>query len=202
MEEMIDLFADIVLPPIEYSAAYDPSTGVISRIGPSSVIASDVYKVKMDKDLAERVLEGKVPLSHCFVNIDSMSVEISEVKSIFKVDDSLHRIIDKEYAVTAKQDIRLTYNKADSKIVIEFVSESPLMEVDEDGIKKKLHWRGDADMIFYVTAYNDPNVLYAKFNFKLNDIINKPPTVNLIDVPERFSIYTNRIFRNYVVETV
>ena len=202
MEEIIDLFADIVLPPIEYSAAYDPATGIISRIGLSSVLANDTYKVKMDKELAERVLEGKVPLSHCYVNIDSMTVEISEIKSIFKVDDSLHRIIDQEYAITDKQDIKLTYNKKDSTMTICFASESPLMEIDENGTKKKLHWRGDADMIFYVTAYNDPNILYDKFNFKLNDIINNSPTVKLDNIPDRFSVYTNRIFRNYVIETV
>jgi hypothetical protein len=54
-------------------------------------------------------------------------------------------------------------------------------------------------MSFMVTNYNDPNLLFEMISFKINDIVEKSVSIE-IDVSEKFSVYTRRIFKNYVFD--
>ena len=171
---------------IEYSAVYDPPTGKITSVGPTSAFVNEKSKTVMERDLAEKVISGKIPLHHCYVDLDSLTVEISETKSIYKVDDVLHRIIDIEYSTESKHDVVLSYDRQLSKMEV---------KISED---KKLHYSADTDLVFYITDYNDPNILYQTIKMK---IMESPKVYSLEKIPERFSIYTNRVFRKYAIET-
>lgn len=171
---------------IGYSAVYEPTTGKIISVGPTVAFANEKSKTMMDPDLAEKVISGKIPLHHCYVDLDSMTVEISETKSIYKVDDVLHRIIDIEYSTESKHDVVLSYDRQQGKLEI---------KISED---KKLHYNADTDLIFYMTDYNDPNILYQTIKMK---IMESSKIYSLEKLPERFSIYTNRVFRKYAIET-
>lgn len=171
---------------IEYSAVYDQKTGKIMSVGPSLAFRNEQNKTVMDKEMAEKVISGKIPLHHCYVDLDSLTVEISETKSIYKVDDVLHRIIDLEYSTELKHDVILSHDKKQQTLEI---------KISED---KKEHYNPDTDLIFYITDYNDPNILYQTIKMKIKE---SPNTYTLGKIPERFSIYTNRVFRKYTIET-
>ncbi len=53
---------------------------------------------------------------------------------------------------------------------------------------------------FFITEYNDPNILYQSVVVTLADIIAKSHTVDVTNLPVKFSIYTRRVFKNYVIE--
>ena len=67
-------------------------------------------------------------------------------------------------------------------------------------IKRKCAWSGDTVMDFYITDYNDPNVLIEKFSITVDELVSKTKTISVKNFPEKFSIYTRRIFKNYMVE--
>jgi hypothetical protein len=66
--------------------------------------------------------------------------------------------------------------------------------------KKRIHWNGDTAMDLYITDYNDPNILHNILKLHVSDLVDVPKIFYDITLPERFSIYTKRIFKHYAVE--
>ena len=54
-------------------------------------------------------------------------------------------------------------------------------------------------MKLLITDYNDPNVLYTMITLTVADLVEQKKIFENIELPERFSIYTRRIFKNYVL---
>lgn len=189
METTIDFdsWLDTYQPTdIEYYASYDPVAGSIFKVGNRSALASDPYVVLVDTELAEKIIEGSLPIHRCFVNPDTQEVEIAEIKSITKINDILHRVIELEHSLAERQDLKLTYNGSSKLLTIELLATT--------------HWTDDLSMTFYLTDYNDPNIVYKDITVVLADIKNIPAVYTDIVLPERFSVYTKRLFRNYVLE--
>jgi hypothetical protein len=68
------------------------------------------------------------------------------------------------------------------------------------GLKKRnIVWDGDTEMLFFITDYNDPNVLYETVSVKINELIGQSKIIPMIHF-DNFSIYTRRIFKRYVLE--
>jgi hypothetical protein len=65
---------------------------------------------------------------------------------------------------------------------------------------KNIIWDGDTEMIFLVTDYNDPNVLMQMISIRVGDITENTKSFN-IELPNKFSVYTRRIFDKYIFET-
>ena len=65
---------------------------------------------------------------------------------------------------------------------------------------KTIKWVGTTDMNFLITSYNDPNVIYDMFTIQIQDIVGKAVTFKGFDLPEKFSVYTRRLFKNYIIE--
>ena len=195
METVTDFdvwFEQFQLPDTEYMALYDPTTGQIISIGPSHAFVNDTNKIVVDKETAELVIEGKISLTSCFVDMQNETIEIAEIKSVFKIDDVLHRIVGAEYAEFEKPDLVLTFDKA---------AQSLTFNLSEDfGGKRKVLWDGETVMNFLITDYNDPNILYNMLSLKVSDLVGKTVTVDNLEVPNKFSIYTRRLFKNYVIE--
>jgi hypothetical protein len=55
-------------------------------------------------------------------------------------------------------------------------------------------------MNFLITDYNDPNVLYKPFTIKISDLVGKKFVLKNLELPTKFSVYTRRLFKNYVLE--
>lgn len=193
MEETIDFdswLANYNPAEVKYVATYDPITGTVLSIGSETALAGESNKATVDDELALKVLDGSLPIHRCYVELDTAIVKIAEIKSIVKVNDVLHRIIESEYSMVSEHDIIVRYEKEAKAILI------------KAGDEKKLttHWSADTILSFYLTDYNDPNVVHKIINITISDILATPSVTTDIELPERFSVYTKRLFRNYVLE--
>jgi hypothetical protein len=195
MEETLDFDTWLAnYKPVEpvYVASYDPMSGAVLAIGSETALAGENSKTAMDTELALSVLEGKLPIHRCYVDLDTKTVSIAEIKSIVKVNDVLHRIIESEYSLVSEHDIVVVYEKSSKKITIKSGKTGNISS----------HWSADTPMSYYLTDYNDPNVVHKIVNITISDILSDPVIIDNIELPDRFSVYTKRLFRNYVLEIV
>jgi len=193
MEEILDFdvwLANYQPSEIKYFAAYNPIEGTVSAIGSEIALAGEANKTLVDTELALKVLEGSLPIHRCYVDLDTKTVNIAEIKSIVKVNDVLHRIIESEYSLVSEHDIVVIYERTSKKFTIR--------SGKDDNISS--HWSADTPMSYYLTDYNDPNVVHKIVDITISDILSGPTIVNNIELPDRFSVYTKRLFRNYVLE--
>lgn len=207
MEEVevpdFDTWLETYQPPeVEFVAVYDKDTGMVKAVGPSSSWEHEEHVLQLEKELAHQILEGKISIHSCFVDIASGTLEIAEVKSIFKIDDVIHRIISKEWSEIEKPDVYLTYNNSKKSLKIELSEEyGGTHKLSQKSTPRKIRWNGDTIMNFLITDYNDPNVLYKMVSVKISDLMGKSKTIKNIEVPtNKFSVYTRRLFKNYVIE--
>jgi hypothetical protein len=202
MEEVIDFdkwVSEYVLPIITYVATYDPATGAVRSVGPSHAFENEKYKINIDKETAESIISSEIKIHNCFVDINSNTMEIAEVKNIFKIDDVLHRIISKEYFKEEKPDVYLSYNLKNKTLKIQLSEELGGTKKSKLSIQKRgIVLDGETEMKFLVTDYNDPNLIFEMFSVKINELIGKTKTISNVNY-DKFSVYTRRLFKNYVI---
>jgi len=109
IENLEDLFKNIVWAEPAYTAVYDPKSGSLHCIGPKSVLENEKYTIDVDRETAEMIIEGKIKISSCFVDVIDNTFQIAEVKTAVKIDDVLHRVIEKQYADDEKIDLYIKY---------------------------------------------------------------------------------------------
>jgi hypothetical protein len=195
MEKLKEIFDNI-----SYSAAYDPVTYKVTRVGPSLAFKDERYKLAIEESLALNIIEGKIRLSNCYVDLESNSLDLVEKQHIRKIDDILHRVIEKKWSKKKTSEIYLTYNKKNKLLKIELTSIYSGTKKVYSRNKRKVQWSGDTEMNFYITEYNDPHELIKNISFSLNELINKSYEIILENIPDKFSIYTKRLFKEYVIE--
>lgn len=192
----------VISHEISYLAEYNPETGEVLSIGPKIALQDRKYIIPIENETAEDVIQGKIRIQCCFVDINSQTFEISEVKQVHKMDDVLHRIISKEWTDIEKPDLHIL--DSDRKLIFKLTEELGGIYIQDEKYqpikKRKILWDGDTDLNFLITDYNDPNILYKMITIKLNELIGKEKIVDIRDVPANYSIYTRRIFKDYVIE--
>lgn len=203
MEEVIDFdkwFESYKPAEISYVAVYDPSTGAVKSVGPLCAFENEQYKIDLDKDLAESILTAEVHIHRCVVDLNSNKLEIAEVKSVNKIDDLLHRIMLLKDSDIKKPDVFLTYDSKNKTLKVQLSEEfGGTKKLKVEFKKRNFVWDGDTEMVFLITEYNDPNLIFKTVSVKLNELIGKSKTFKDIDVKD-FSVYTRRLFNNYVIE--
>jgi len=190
MEEVIDFdkwYQDHKIE-IEYWAVYDPETGKVKGIYPNQSADNFEHKIKIDQEIGEAIGDGRISLANCYIDFESDTLEIIEIKSLIKIDDVLHRIIDSYWADSKDPDLTVKV-KGDNLI---------FSLSDKVKSKKRIHYNGDTIMDFYITEYNDPNILFEKFSIQLNQLIEEEKSFQ-IKLPKKFSVYTRRIFKKYIL---
>jgi len=65
--------------------------------------------------------------------------------------------------------------------------------------QRNIVWDGDTTLNFFITDYNDPNLLFQIIYVKIKDLVGKAHVIKNIDY-ETFSVYTRRLFKNYVIQ--
>jgi len=203
MEE-VEFLDEILLNEVSYMAKFDPMSGEVLAVGPAAAFDKDKNVIKIDSDTAEMIINGEINIFSCAVDIRNLTFELIEKKTVLMIDDVLHRIIDKKWTEIDNPDIHLTVDTETDNIVIELTEEFhgtyQLPEKYQPIIKRKIIWDGDTVLNFYITEYNDPNVLYDKFNVLLKDLVDNKITFHCKNLPEKFSIYTRRVLKNYLLE--
>lgn len=198
MEELILNF-----PPLKYKAEYSVDTGALLAVGPDHYFKDKENVIDIDQETAELIMEGKIKIHSCFVDLLNNELDITETKSIFKIDNVLHRIIEKKWSTIDRPDVYVSYNSKKKNIKFELSEEfggtKKLAKKFQPVKKRRINWNGETEMNFMITDYNDPNLLFDMISFKINDIVGKSIIVD-IEIPKKFSVYTRRIFKNYVFE--
>lgn len=198
--EKIDFFNFPEIEQVTYSAVYDPDTLLIKSVGPSVAFKNEKNKISIPSNLAEEIISGKIKIHHCSIDLHSKVIDIVENQYVRKIDDVLHRIIEKQWSTIIDPEIFLLCDVKKQQIKIQLTSEYGGTKKSSMALKRKCAWSGDTVMDFYLTDYNDPNCLYEKFSIVLNDLLGKTKTISVESFPENFSIYTRRIFKNYMVQ--
>lgn len=186
--------------PIKYFALFDPVNGSISGVYPNTALPNSRTLVELDDETASLIHEGKIQLQNCFVDLDSGKFEIAELKVLNKIDDLLHRIVEKKWSSIDKEDVYVKYLTTSGSLRFELTDRLGGTRKSGSQSKRKLHWDGSTTMTFLITDYNDPNVVFEIIKFKIDDIVGKSKTFKLNSIPDKFSIYTKRIFPNYVID--
>lgn len=190
MEELMDFDEWVKVAQqikIQYWAKYDPTTGKVIGIYPGTSADNIEYKIEIDEEIAESILNGSTSIFNCHVDLDEGKLEIVEVKSLTKIDDVLHRVVDSKWSNIVDPDIIIT----NSNNIISVI----LNEKYRKG--KKIFWDGETEMDFFITDYNDPNILHNMFTVKLSKLLEKDFSIE-ISAPIKFSVYTRRLFKKYI----
>lgn len=203
MEKVIDFdkwIENFQLPKIEYVAVYDPFTGDVKSVGPSYAFSAEEYTVPVDTETAERIINAEIKIHNCQVDVNSNKLEIAEIKNLTTIDDVLHRIISVEHSDIEIPDVYISYLSNTKTLKIQ-LSEAlgGTKKIKKEFKSRKIVWDGNAEMNFLITEYNDPNLTFEMFSVKINELIGKTKIIKNIDY-NKFSVYTRRLFKNYVIE--
>ena len=149
MEKVIDLeewLKDIQIPIPDYYAIYDLSTGAVTGIYPEHSCQDKLNKIKIDKELADSIFEGQIAMNNCYIDLDSETLEIVQISTLRKIDDILHRIVERKYGSTDFHDI-----------IVRFKDNKIHFELNEKIRIKKTKWSGDTECRFLITSYKISN---------------------------------------------
>ena len=176
----------------EFFFSYD-ADGLVTGLHPKLGAIHFDKKIKVDIDTAHNIIEGKEHLRTFRVNtVTKELVKMSSflTSSLTRIDDILHRIIDKKWATFDEPDVTVRYIIDEAKLVF---SLSPK--------HKGVIWDGDVEMHFLITGYNDPNDLKGMLMFHVGDLVDHDKEFNL-EIYGKFSVYTRRMFEKYIFEVV
>jgi hypothetical protein len=194
-QELMDFDEWIKLPvnqTIEYYATFKDD-GVLIGVYPSHAVLDLTNKIKIDDDIAVAISTGVENLFSYRVDIPTKKlVKLNKFSthSLIKIDDILHRVIDKKWSNIQDPDIVISHNAKNNTLTFSM----------SDKYSNTIIWDGATEMIFLVTDYNDPNVLIHMLSIRAGDITENTKSFAL-DLPTRFSVYTRRIFDKYLFET-
>jgi hypothetical protein len=206
MEEITfdDFFTEFIIPEQKFAAMFDPTTGELLSVGPDTAFKDCKNKIEIDQETAEMIIEGKITIQSCFVNIDSDELEFVESKTVIKIDDVLHRIPERKWANYDKIDLYIAYNSKNKTLKFqlseEFQGTKKLPKKFQPVKARKVKWDGNTVMDFIISDYNDPNATHSTISFSLNELIGQDKIIKDMMLSNEYSIYTRRIFKNCVVE--
>jgi hypothetical protein len=194
-QELMDYDEWIKLPvnqTIEYYVTFKDDGSLIG-VYPSHSVLDLTNKIKIDDETATSITTGAENLFSYRVDISTKKlVKLNKFSthSLIKIDDILHRVIDKKWSNIQDPDITILHNVKNSTLTFSM----------SDKYSNNIIWDGATEMIFLVTDYNDPNVLIHMLSIRAGDITENTKLFAL-DLPTRFSVYTRRIFDKYIFET-
>jgi len=194
-QELMDFDEWIKLPvnqTIEYYATFKDD-GALIGVYPSHAVADIPNKIKIDDEVATLITTGAENLFSYKVDIPTKKlVKLNKFSthSLIKIDDILHRVIDKKWSNIQDPDIIILHNAKNNTLTFSMSNK----------YSNDIVWDGATEMIFLVTDYNDPNVLIHMLSIRAGDITENTKSFAL-DLPTRFSVYTRRIFDKYIFET-
>jgi hypothetical protein len=192
-QELMDFDEWIRLPvnqTVEYYATFKDDGSLIG-VYPSHTVETVINKIKIDDEIATAISNGTENLFSYKVDVPTqklLKINKFSMHNLIKIDDVLHRIIDKKWSNIDDPDITIAYNGSG---ILTF-SMNPRYA-------NNVIWDGDTVMIFLITEYNDPNALIEMISIRAGDITENAKSFNVL-LPKKFSIYTRRIFDKYVFE--
>jgi hypothetical protein len=203
MEGIIDFdkwLAEMTQTEIVYYAIYNPDTNAIIGVYPDHAAADHKFKIRIDAEMARSIFDGEVNPSFCIVDPETQEIEVVESNSLSKIYNVLHRITEAEFSDVDEPDIVLTYDKSTKILKVELNKNYGGTFSSATEIKnKKIPWDTDTKMDFLFSNYNDPNIIDSVYSVKISDLVGNYKEFLEIDLPNNFSVYSNKLFKNYVI---
>jgi hypothetical protein len=181
----------IVVEPIEYYAIYNPQSAEVIGIYPRNSAREIEHKVLIDLDLAESIFEGRVSLRSCFVDEVDDILQVVQTQSVRQIDDILHRVVSKEFATFDEADLCITFNSELNTITLLLIEKLK---------RKNIRWGNSTVLKFLITEYNDPHKVIQVITTTLENLYITDQTFEYIGTDKNFSVFTSRIFKNYIFE--
>jgi hypothetical protein len=181
-------------------AIYDERSGIITEVVSTFIEPANKNKLEVDSDIAELLSTGKKQTVAYRVDITTTpptlvdNNEFDEKRTLTKIDDVVHRVIEKQWSKEKNPEIKITYTRSKKTLSVELSKKFNFTN------KKRVHWTGETEMILLLTAYNDPNYILEMLSLRVGDVIGEKKIFKNIEMPEQFSVFTRRIFNNYVLE--
>lgn len=176
-------------PTIRYFAIYDPETFRVVGIYPTGPAEEKQYKIPIETVVAEEIMNGKVSLSLLSVDVETEELIISEKEFYITSDTNFYKIrSDSKDLISVS--LTLQYIKEEKKLC--FIASDNLLRQQE---KFKDY---TSPCLFYITNYNDPNILYDTINLTLKDLFLKKQLEFYLEIEkEKFSVFTKKILNSY-----
>jgi len=166
---------------IEFYAFYNQTDGSVFEIFPG-------FPTNTDKSIES----GHSNIFSYYVDIKTQNPQLQKKANsnfvLTKIDDVLHRVIEKKWSKIKNPDVQIKYSKKNE--VLEFKINPSI---------KNIQWPGEQEMIFLVTGYNDPNSVKQLIRFTVDELASFPQ-IHKIKLRSKFSIFTRRLFTNYTLE--
>lgn len=205
MEKDIDLLQFFGLEPakeIIYFAEYDILSNKVIKVGPDHAMKDVANKVRVENDLAIDIISGTKPISSFIVDQNEDKIILMENFNLVKIDDILHRIIEDKYSDDTYPDIHISLSMKNSTATVEaselWGGTKKIKGKKIANEKKYLLYQGNKNMIFHITEYNDPTIIYETFVVVVSDLVDKKVKIDLKNkLPKEFSIFTKRLFKKY-----
>jgi len=178
---------------IDYYATFKED-GSLTGVYRSHAATGIQNKIQIDEEVANAIIGGAENLFSYKVDVPTrklLKINKFSTHNLIKIDDVLHRIIDKKWSNIEDPDVIVSYNETDSVITFSM----------SERYTTNVIWDGATEMIFLITNYNDPNALIEMISVRAGDITANIKSFNL-DLPKKFSVYTRRIFDKYIFETL
>jgi len=185
----------------KFFAKYEPTDGSILGMYPEHAVKGEPHITEVDDETAQLINDGKIQLTSCFIDFDLGNLQIAELQIVNKIDDILHRIIEKKWSSFAgEEDVYLTYNNDTTELTFELSAKYNGTKKSSSTHKRKIRWTGSTHMSFLITDYNDPNVIIQVVTMSIDELAANPVVVRVNNPLEKFSVYTRRFFPNYTIE--
>lgn len=185
-----------------YWAAYDPKTGEVLGIYPNYVPDDRPHKIQIETFIAQHIHDNVIQLNACYVDPIQQEFVVMYDKPVTKIDDVLHRIPNKKWVNNKETDVYIEYYEKEKKLNVALTERFYGTRPASYEFKTKLVEKNIFEILLIVTDYNDPNMLNQIIKVKIEDLVGKEKTFYNLELPEKFSIYTRRLFKNYVLEFV
>lgn len=196
MEEITDFdtwLKNYTPPEVDYYAIYNPETYQVIGVYPSYAADLEKHKLKIDRELAEDIQNGIVKMNTCFVDTESDTLEVIEKHSLRKIDDIVYRIPDSRYITINEPDVVISVNTKDNIILFKLINNLKT---------RKIMYDETTVMQFFVTEYNDPHKVIQTVTFTLDEMKSQEQSVKYQGQNLRFSVFTRRLFKKYVMSFV
>jgi hypothetical protein len=189
IENFDDWVNTVASAPIEYYAIYNSETGEVTGIYPGHAANNKQNKVLITQDFAEDVFAGIVSLHSCFVDDNEGELQVVQTQSVKKIDDILHRVISQEFTENKEADLYIHYYSTDNIL---------MLSLDEKIKNKKIKFNNDTELKFFITEYNDPYKIIQLVSTTLNNLYKESQKFYYTGTTKKFSVFTSRIFKNYI----
>jgi hypothetical protein len=181
---------------IEYWAVYN-NEGAVLGVYPGNTVPSNLNKIQIESDIAERLRDGSAQLHSCYVDVIKKKFFATYEKEI---DNVLHKVPYKEWSKLKYFDFYIEYYQKSKKIKLSLSEKFYGNKKTDSTFRSTLFNDSRIEILLLVTEYNDPNILYYPLSATLGELQGQSKIFKNIDLPEKFSVYTRRLFDSYILD--